>query len=242
MKAVILAGGKGTRLGPLTASLPKPLVMIGEKPVLEHQILLLKRYGLTDIIILTGHLGDQIAAYVGDGSRWGVSAICMQEQEPQGTAGALRMLSNDIAEDFLLLSGDVMVHFDVKRFVDAHFSKKDSVVTAMIRETSSPLHSDLVCVSETMRVTNMFLRPHPEGITQTNLGIASVYILSPRFFDFIPQEGKCDIEKDVFPCILQAGASLYGYHTKEYIRDMGTPDRLTRVRADYEQGLLFKTT
>ncbi|TSC71360.1 MAG: histidinol-phosphate phosphatase family protein [Parcubacteria group bacterium Gr01-1014_70] len=240
-KAVILAGGKGARLGELTASLPKPLVEVGGKPVLEHQILLLKKYGITDIVLLTGHFGDQIARYVGDGSRWGVSATCMQEPEPQGTAGALRTLEGKIREDFLLLSGDVMTNVDISRFIQWHTAQGNSVATAIIRKTSTPRYSDIVEIGEQSRISRIFLRPHQEGAHPGTLGIASLYMCSPRIFEFIPSVGKCDIENDVFPEILRQGGELYGYHSKEYIRDMGTPDRLALVQADYERGVMYNT-
>ncbi len=238
-KAVILAGGKGTRLGSLTADIPKPLIAIGEKPVLEHQILLLQKYGITDIALLVGHLAHDIEEYCGDGSRWGVSISYEREQEPLGTAGALRVLERKIKEDFLLLSGDVMTNINVARFADFHSSKKESVATAAIRDTVTPLHSDLIQIDEQSRITRIHLRPHPEGDIPGKLGIASLYVLSPRFFNFIPAVGKCDIEKEVFPQILRNGGALYGYYTQEYIRDMGTPDRLMRVRADYENGIIY---
>lgn len=236
MKAVILAGGKGTRLGLLTASMPKPLVVVGGKPVLEHQILLLKKHGIMDIRILTGHLGSKIAECVGDGSRWGVSVVCIQEEEPQGTAGALRALRGSMKEDFLLLSGDVMVAVDVNQLMVQHQKSANVLATVVVRDTATPLHSDLVRMDEAARIQEIFLRPHHESAHSAKKGIASLYILSPRFLEFIPSQGTCDIEKDIFPRVLQAGGILYGYYTQEYIRDMGTPDRLGRVQTDYENG------
>ncbi|TSC71099.1 MAG: histidinol-phosphate phosphatase family protein [Parcubacteria group bacterium Gr01-1014_70] len=238
MKAVILAGGKGTRLGSLTADMPKPLIAVGGKSILEHQILLLKKYGITDIIILTGHLGDQIARYVGDGSRWGVSITYIQESESQGTAGALRALPERIKEDFLLLSGDVMAHFNVQRFLNWHNSRTQAVATVIVHPSNHPMDSDLVEVDADMKIINLLRRPHSPELLFRNLGIASMYIMTPAFFSYIPQYGKCDIERDVFPRVLVGSGALYAYQTPEYLRDMGTPDRLGRVRKDYSAGTI----
>ena len=123
MEAVIIAGGKGTRLASLSKETPKVLIKIGNKPVIEHQILLLKKYGVSDIHLLLGHLGSQIKNYLGDGEKWGVKIHYYQEEKPLGTAGALLQLKNKIKKDFLFLSGDIMMDFDVKRFISWHKKK-----------------------------------------------------------------------------------------------------------------------
>lgn len=236
MQAVILAGGKGTRLGALTASLPKPLVCVGEKPVLEHQILLLKKYGFPRVTILTGYCGNKIKQFVGSGSRWGIEIQCREEQEPQGTAGTLRSLQNSIHEDFLLFSGDVMVNFDINRFIRWHGERKTPVATVMVHPSRHPVDSDLIEVDADMKITTLLYRPHPSGLLFRNLGIASLYVITPAFFSYIPQMGRYDIEKDIFPRVLSQGGILYAYQTSEYLRDMGTPDRLQSVTRDYETG------
>lgn len=238
MRAVILAGGKGTRLGTLTASLPKPLVCVGEKPVLEHQLLLLKKYGITRITILTGYCGNKIKQFVGSGSRWGMEIQCREEQEPQGTAGALRSLQNSTHEDFLLFSGDIMVNFDISRLIRWHGDRKTAVATVMVHPSRHPVDSDLIDVDADMKITTLLYRPHPSGLLFRNLGIASLYVITPSFFSYIPETGKCDIEKDIFPRVLAHGGTLYAYQTPEYMRDMGTPDRLQSVNRDYEAGTI----
>jgi mannose-1-phosphate guanylyltransferase / phosphomannomutase len=238
-KAVILAGGKGTRLGSLTVSLPKPLVEIGGQPVLDYQIRLLQNHGIRDIVVLTGYLGEKIAVFVGDGSRWGIKAQCVQEETPQGTAGALRALRHIARDDFLVMSGDIMVAMDISSFITWHNARPRSLGTIVIRQTSTPHHSDLVAVDDVGRITALFARPHnADTALGNNLGVASLYIFSPEFLRFIPPVGKHDIERDIFPRVLADGGALYGYRSDEYVCDMGTPDRLMRVRADCEKGIL----
>src|ERR1700740_144808 len=120
MKVVILAGGKGTRLGPLTDKLPKPMVAIGDLPLLEHQIRLLERYGLTDIILSTGYRAECIRDYFGNGEEWGVALRYVEEQQPLGTAGALKQLQSILSDDFLVLYGDVMLDVNLTRLLHFH--------------------------------------------------------------------------------------------------------------------------
>ncbi|MBL7142498.1 MAG: HAD-IIIA family hydrolase [Candidatus Pacebacteria bacterium] len=235
MKAVILAGGKGTRLFPLTREIPKVLVKIGRKPVIEHQILLLRDYGIKEIWILAGFLGDQIREYLQDGRKWKVKIYYLQEKKPLGTAGALKTLGKIIQkDDFLVFSGDVMLDFDIKRLVAYYRQKK--AFTIIVHSNDHPADSDLVEVDNKGKIISLLRRPHPKGSIFRNLSIASAYIFSPKIFKHIPQRRKCDIEKDVLPLILKSKEKVYAYNTPEYIKDIGTPKRLEEVRRDYSSG------
>ncbi len=235
MKAVILAGGKGTRLFPLTREIPKALVRIGRKPVIEHQIMLLKDYGIKEIWILAGFLGDQIREYLQDGRKWKVKIHYLQEKKPLGTAGALKTLEKIIQkDDFLVFSGDVMLDFDIKRFIAYYRQKK--AFTIIVHPNDHPADSDLVEVDNKGEIISLLRRPHPKGSIFRNLSIASAYIFSPKIFKHIPQRRKCDIEKDVLPLILKSKEKVYVYNTPEYIKDIGTPKRLEEVRWDYSSG------
>lgn len=235
-KAVILAGGKGRRLSPITKTIPKPLIKIGKKPVIEHQILLLKEYGIKEIWILLGHLGNKIREYLQDGQKWNVNIHYHQEKEPLGTAGALKTLKNKIKEDFLLFSGDVMLDIDIGRFVNWHKEKNKSIASIIVHPNDHPFDSDLVEVDNGGRIISLLRRPHhPEAIFR-NLSIASAYIFSPKMFQHIPKKQKSDIEKDMLPLLLKSKEEAYAYNTPEYLKDMGTPERLRRVRKDYLSG------
>ena len=160
-KAVILAGGKGTRLYPTTKTIPKSLLKIGDKSVIEHQILLLKEYGIKEIWILSGFLGEIIKEYLGDGQRLGVNIYYRQEKTPLGTAGCLKILESEMKEDFLVFSGDVMMDFDIRRFIDWHKEKNKSIVSILVHPNDHPFDSDLVDVDKDDRIISLLRRPHP---------------------------------------------------------------------------------
>ena len=143
MKAAILTGGKGLRLGVLTKATPKPLIKIGKKPVIAHQIGLLKRYGIKEVWLLSGYLGKQLEDYLGDGKKWGIKIHHFQENKPLGTAGAVKTLEKEIKKDFLVFSGDVMMDFDIRRFVRWH-KKKKGIASFVVHPNNHPFDSDLV--------------------------------------------------------------------------------------------------
>lgn len=236
MKAVIVAGGRGTRLASLSKKVPKALIKIGDKPIIEHQILLLKEYGIKEICLLLGYLGDQIKNYLEDGKKWNVNVHYYQEKKPLGTAGGLKLLENEIKEDFLFLSGDIMLDFDIKRFIDWHQQKKDKIASIIVHPNDHPLDSDLVEVNKNEELSSLLIRPHCPGVFFRNLSIASVFIFSPNIFKYIPLAKKCDFEKDILPLILKAKEKVYAYNTPEYFKDIGNPERLAKVNQDYFLG------
>ena len=236
MKAIILAGGQGTRLYPLTKKIPKLLIRIGNKPIIEHQILLLKRHGIKEIWILLGHFGEQIEEYLGNGKKWKVVIRYCQEEKPLGTAGTLRQLENNIKEDFLVLSGDVMLDIDIRRFINWHRRKRGSIATLAVHPSDHPFDSDLVETDINGRITSLLKRPHPSGRFFHNLSIASAFIFSPKVFNYIPLGEKSDFEKNILPKILKSKGKVYAYKTPEYLKDMGTHERLRQVRQDFFSG------
>jgi histidinol-phosphate phosphatase family protein len=239
MIGVILAGGKGTRLSPFVQNVPKPLVKIGGKPIIEHQILLFKRCGIKEIWILLGYQGNKIKKYFGDGSKWKVNIYYHQEKEPAGTAGALKILENKIKKDFLVFSGDIMTDIDLQKFINWH-KKQKGIATFIVHPNDHPFDSDLVEIDKNKRIIAFLKRPHPSNRIFHNLSIASIYIFSPRVFQFIPNNRKSDIEKDILPQILKSKQKIYAYKTPEYIKDIGTPNRLIKVRKDYILGKISK--
>ena len=239
MKAVIIAGGKGTRLVPFIGNIPKSLVKIGDKPIIEHQINLLRDYGFKEIWVLLGYLGSQIREYLQNGRKWNVKVNFHQEKKLLGTAGALKTIERKIREDFLVFSGDVMMDFDIQRFIKYHWRKK-GIATFLVHPNDHPFDSDLVEVDKEGRIISLLKRPHPPGRTFRNLSIASTYIFSPEIFKFIPKNEKSDIEKDVLPVILTSKQKIYAYSTPEYLKDIGTAKRLREVRRDYASGKIKK--
>jgi len=239
MKAAIIAGGKGTRLASFIGNIPKSLIKIGDKPIVEHQILLLKEYGFKEIWVLLGYLGSQIREYLQNGRKWDVKVNFHQEKKLWGTAGALKTIERKIREDFLVLSGDVMMDFDLKRFINYHWQKK-GIATFLVHPNDHPFDSDLVEIDKEGRIISLLKRPHPPGRTFRNLSIASTYIFSPKIFKFIPKNEKSDIEKDILPVILTSKQKIYAYCTPEYLKDIGTAKRLREVRRDYASGKIKK--
>ena len=239
MKAVILAGGKGTRLAKLVKDIPKPLIKIGGKPVIEHQILFLRKHGIKEIWILIGFLGDQIKEYLKDGKKWGVIIHYSQEKKLLGTAGALKILQNKIKKDFLVLSGDVMLNFDLKGFIKYHRSKK-GIASIIVRPSDHPLDSDLVEVNKEWQIIDLLKKPHSNKLNFHNLSIASVYIFSPKVFNYIPLNIKSNIEKDILPLVLKSKNKVYAYISSGYFKDIGVPERLLKARKDYVSGKIKK--
>lgn len=231
--AVILAGGMGTRLQPIVKNTPKVLVKIGDKPVIEHQIILLRKHGIKEIWVLLGHLGEKVRNYLGKGERWKVKINYCQEKKPLGTAGALKQLEGEMKDDFLVLSGDIMLDFDVKRFTNFHKEKR-GLASLVVHLSDHPFDSDLVKADENGKIVSLLKRPHQKGIIPQNLGIASVFAFSPKILKYIPKSKKTDFEKDILSNILSSGEKIYAYSTSEYLKDIGTPDRLEKARADYK--------
>lgn len=248
MKALILAGGKGTRLKELTAAVPKALVPIAGKPVIEYQLELLRRQGLVEVVILVNHLGAAIKEHCGDGQKWGLRISYLEEAEPLGTAGGIRALAAELTEDFLVLYGDLLVNMDLQRFRRRH---EDNVAadpatagTLMVHPNNHPFDSDLVAVDEdTGRITGFMSKPHPPELVYRNLVNAAVYFLTPRIFEYIPTGRAADFGHDVFPAVVRGGRhGLYAYNSPEHLRDMGTPERLAQAEVDVASGYFARGT
>jgi len=236
VQAVILAGGKGTRLKHLTESIPKPMIPVAGKPLLLHQVELCEKYGFNQITILVNHLKDPIINFFGDGSKFGVSITYYEEPEPLGTVGGIKAIEASLKEDFLVLYGDVMINMHLKKFWDFHKSKK-SECTLALHPNDHPYDSDLVDMDKNCRVTEFFPKPHQEGKYYRNLVNAGAYIFSPEIFKYLEKGKKADFGREVFPTIFNQ-IKMFGYNTSEYLKDMGTPDRLEKVEADVQSGLV----
>lgn len=234
MKAVILAGGKGTRLGNLTASIPKPMVRLAGKPIVQYQVELCARFNIEEIIFIVNHLGSAIEEYFGDGSDFGIPISYYHEEKPLGTVGGLVEVKDQLSEDFLVLYGDVMMEMDLDRLVRFHREKK-SEATLVVHPNDHPFDSDLIEMNEEQRIVNVLPKPHPEGLRYHNMVNAAVYLFSPLIFKHLKRGKKADFGRDVFPMIYNE-VRMYGYNTPEYLKDMGTPDRLEQVEEDIKSG------
>ena len=233
MKLVIIAGGKGTRLG--LKNIPKPMVKLNGKPLLEHQILLAKRYGIKDIYILSGHLSDVIVDYFENGEKWNVNIEHIIEDKPLSTAGALKQLENVLDDRFMVFYGDTIMDLNLKSFIEFDTLSKDSIGSIMVHPNDHPYDSDLLEIDKNNKVIEFHSKPHEGNIYYANLVNAALYIFSPKIFQYIEKGRVLDFGKDIFPKIIKT-ENLYAYKTTEYLKDMGTPDRLKKVEKDLLSG------
>lgn len=234
LKAIIIAGGKGTRMGSLTEEIPKPLLAPAGKTVLEYQLDLLKGQGFKEVIISIGHLGNKIQKKIGNGESYGLNVQYLEEPIPLGTAGCLATLTNSIHETVLVLYGDVILHMDFHRLLDFH-KKKKATATLVVHPNDHPFDSDLLECDQTGRITHFFSKPHPQDQFLRNLVNAAVYVFEPSVFRYIEPDKKQDFGKDIFPSLITR-EPIFAYNTTEYIKDMGTPERLDAVARDIHSG------
>ena len=235
MKIVVIAGGQGTRIASVNADIPKAMIPIDGKPILEYQLLMAQRYGFTDFLFIIGYLGNQIREYFGDGAKWGVTIKYFQETQPLGTAGALGYLKDKLTEEFFVFYGDTVMDFDMIHMLDFHH-RKHADATLLVHPNDHPYDSDIVDVDKDGKVKNFFIKPHPDCFISHNMVNAALFIFSPSILSEIEVGTKSHIEKNVLPKCLQDGMRLYGYNTAEYIKDMGTPDRYYAVSEDVISG------
>jgi len=234
MIALILAGGKGARLGAAAKGIPKPLVKIKDKPLLEHQIELLKRYGIKEIFILAQYKYEPIKEYFKDGRDFGVHIDYAIEDTPLGTAGGIKNLEDKLSGDFLVLYGDVMVNMDLGRLISFHRSKK-GICTLVLHPNSHPCDSDLAEIDSAKRIIAFYPKPRDDAKYCRNLVNAGLYVFSSEMLRHIDKGAHADFGRDIFPKIVDR-EYIYGYVTAEYLKDMGTPDRLKQVQGDYASG------
>lgn len=248
-----MAGGKGTRIASVRSDVPKPMICIGGKPILEHQIENLKACGLTDIILVIGYLGEKIKEYFGDGSKFGVTINYFVEDHPLGTAGALFKMPQ-LTEDFLLLCGDVIIDVDFKRFIDFH--KQHSAWASLVAHPNGHPYDSSLLVTEveapktlggmpedTHRVVR-WMAKEDERTFYKNRVNAGIELISPELLkatmrNFVPRHpetpDKIDLDRDVLKPNIKSG-KIFAYDTPEYIKDMGTPDRFYETEKDLESG------
>lgn len=253
MKVVIMAGGKGTRIASVRSDVPKPMINICGKPILEHQIDNLKACGLTDIILVIGYLGDKIKEYFGDGSKFGVNIEYFVEDHPLGTAGALFKMPQ-LTEDFLLLCGDVIIDVDFNRFIAFHKEHK-AWASLVAHPNGHPYDSSLLVTEidapktvggmpkDTHRVIQ-WMAKEDERTYYKNRVNAGIELISPELLketmkNFVPRHpetpDKIDLDRDVLKPNIPSG-KIFAYDTPEYIKDMGTPDRFYETEKDIESG------
>lgn len=250
MKTVIMAGGKGTRISSINSEIPKAMIPISDKPILEYQLECLKKQGFKDITIIVGYLGEFIQNYFGDGSKaspitgkaFGVSIEYVVEKEPLGTAGALYLIKDKLREsknneDFLLINGDIIFDIDIARFYSAH-KNNNGLVTLFTHPNNHPYDSGIIISDDNNKVEN-WLHKEDERLWYQNRVNAGIHIISNRIFDdrlgLFTELKKVDLDRDILKPLITTD-SLFCYDSPEYVKDMGTPDRLYSVIDDIKNG------
>lgn len=236
MQTVIMAGGKGTRIASMRSDVPKPMIPICGKPILEHQVNVLKRQGYTDITIVTGHLGNIIRQYFGSGQKFGVSIHYIEEKQPLGTAGALYYFKDRIQEDFLLLNGDILFDVDLARML-AYHKQKGCMATILTHPNSHPYDSGLIICGKEGDVTKWLTKEEERTFCRNSVN-AGIHMFSPKILDLFSKPEKTDLDRDILKKLIPV-RQLYAYASPEYIKDMGTPERYQEVTEDIHKGLVM---
>lgn len=223
MQAVILAGGLGTRLRPLTYDIPKPMVPINNKPYLEYQLNYLKQQGITNIVLLVGYLGEQIQAYFGDGDKWGLQIQYAFEKTPMGTGGGLKNAQDLLADEFLLIYGDSFLPLDYNDLIQAYCKVNADMVLCVY---DNSLNTDVISNIALDEADGCVLRYVKDQQDATMKYVdAGVMMLNKSVLELIPPEEVVSLEQRIFPLLIVKRA-MYSYVTKNRFYDIGTPERL----------------
>ena len=227
--AVIQAGGKGTRMYELTQDkIPKPLLLINGKPMIEWQILQLRDYGITEFVFIVGHLGEKIEEYFSDGSKWNVSIKYIREVSPLGSAGSLFYIKEYVVnKDVILIFGDVMFEIDWNRFITFH-EEKNGTVTLLAHPNAHPYDSDLLIVDKDGKVEGIDSKRNIRNYNYRNCVNAGLSIFKGNLLNWITGEKRVDYESELVMPLITLG-QVYAYNTPEYVKDAGTPERFASV-------------
>ncbi|MEQ8539701.1 MAG: mannose-1-phosphate guanyltransferase [Coleofasciculus sp. D1-CHI-01] len=223
MRAVLMAGGSGTRLRPLTCDLPKPMVPVLNRPIAEHIINLLKRHNITEVIATLYYLPDVMRDYFQDGSDFGVQmTYAVEEEQPLGTAGCVKNIAELLDDTFIVISGDSITDFDLKAAIEFHKSRK-SKATIVLYRVPNPVEFGVVITDEQMRIRRFLEKPSTSEIFSDTVNTGT-YILEPSVLDYLPENTESDFSKDLFPLLLDKGEPMYGFVADGYWCDVGHLD------------------
>jgi NDP-sugar pyrophosphorylase family protein len=235
MKAILLAGGKGTRLRPLTIHTPKPIVPIFNRPFLHYQLDLLKQVPEIDEVILSlNYQPRRIEEIFGDGSEFGIKVRYVVEPAPLGTAGAVKYAGDKLTESVVVFNGDVLTQLDLGAVIRMH-RERQARATIVLTPVEDPTNYGLVETDERGNIRRFLEKPKPEEIT-TNQINAGIYVLEPETFDRIPSDVPWSIERSYFPSLVERGETFVAYVYDGYWIDIGTPEKYTQVHRDIMDG------
>ena len=235
MKVVIMAGGKGTRISSIASDIPKPMIQIEGKPVLQREIECLRNQGFKDIILTVSHLGNIIMDYFGDGSSFGVNIEYYFEKEPLGNAGALFKIKDRLTDEFLLLNADALFDIDFNRFVKYHH-EKGGLVTLFTHPNSHPYDSGLIIADDDLSVKKWLSKEDERPKYYKNRVNAGLHVINKKVLDIEINTPKIDLDRQILKP-LQGTHKMFVYDSPEYVKDMGTPDRYYSVCEDCKNNL-----
>jgi mannose-1-phosphate guanylyltransferase/phosphomannomutase len=230
MKSVVMAGGEGTRLRPLTSNQPKPMVPIVGKPCMEHIVELLRSHGFEDVIVTVAFLPQAIRGYFGDGESLGLNIEYSVEESPLGTAGSVRLASDKLDDTFLVISGDALCDFDLTKLVDFH-KERGAAVTIGLKSVENPLEFGIVVTDEEGRIERFLEKPSWGQVFSDTIN-TGVYVLEPEVLQHVPIDRPFDFSKELFPLLLEMGRPLYGLPMEGYWQDIGNLDQYRQANFD----------
>ena len=233
-----MAGGKGTRISSLANNIPKPMILLCGKPVLEHEILCLKNQGFKDFIITVSHFGNVIMDYFGNGSKFGVNIEYYFEKTPLGNAGALFKIKDKLTGDFLLINGDLLFNVDFSRFIKYH-KEKGGLVTLITHPNSHPFDSGLIVTDSQNAVIDLLAKEDFRPKWYKNRVNAGIHIISPILLNTNVSSETVDLDRHILKPLCKSG-KMYAYDSPEYIKDMGTPERFSSITRDFENEIIEK--
>ena len=220
MKAVVMAGGFGTRLRPLTCHLPKPLVPMANKPIMEHILRLLKQHGFEEIVVMLYYHPELIQSYFGDGKKCGLKISYLRPDRDLGTAGCVKFAAKHLTETFMVISADLLTNFNLSTAVEYHRQKK-AAATMVLTPVANPLQFGIVITDPADNIVRFLEKPSWGEVFSDTIN-TGIYILEPEMLDLIPPERDFDFSRGLFPLILEKKLPFFGYVDRGFWRDIGT--------------------
>lgn len=230
LKAVVMAGGEGTRLRPLTCNRPKPLAMVANRPIMEHILLLLREHGMAEAYATLYYLAEDVQQYFGNGHEWGVSLHYTVEDSPLGTAGSVGRLRESLDDTFVIVSGDAMTDFDLSAAVAFH-RERDSWATLVLTRVPEPLEYGVVITGGDGSITRFLEKPSWGEVFSDTVN-TGIYILEPQVLEYIDPSRQVDFSRDLFPALLQDNRPLFGYVAEGYWTDIGNLQQYQQANYD----------
>ncbi|NJN67802.1 MAG: NDP-sugar synthase [Chloroflexaceae bacterium] len=227
MKGVILVGGLGTRLRPLTCNVPKPMIPLANRPLIERMLVRLRDQGIDEVVLAVRYLADHFRAAFGDGRELGITLHIMEERDPLGTAGAVKNSEHLLEGDVFVFNGDVVTSLDLQAMLDFH-RRKGSKTTIALTPVDDPTQYGLVEMNTDNRILRFLEKPRAEDV-MTNMINAGTYIINMEVFRYVPPGEFYMFERGLFPVLLQTGDPMYGYPTRDYWTDVGRPETYLEV-------------